>query len=138
MEIILRLKVTMNQLKTKKLCFGYFCRFVTSALTLRPRKTYVYVFRALLVFCNFQATSCRFWKLGVNLFSFTLNFEYIERDFWRLHVLICCCTANQYSEITGIFLRFQTEERVLRVNEKNLTRPPARKQKYCIFYFDAT
>ena len=36
MEIILRLKVTMNQIKTKKFCFGYLCRFVTRDLTLRP------------------------------------------------------------------------------------------------------
>ena len=72
MEIILRLKVTMNQVKTKKLCFGYFCRFVTSALTLRPRNTYI---RALFGFCNFLATSCGFWKLGVSSFSSTLNFE---------------------------------------------------------------
>ena len=32
MEIILRLKVKMDQVKTKNLCFEYFCRFVTSAL----------------------------------------------------------------------------------------------------------
>ena len=43
---------TMNQVKTKKLCFGYFYRFVTSALTLQPRSTYIYVFRALFSFCN--------------------------------------------------------------------------------------
>ena len=24
-------------------------------------------------------------------------------DLWRLHVLVCCCTAKQYSEITSIF-----------------------------------
>ena len=39
MEIILRLKVALNQVKTKKLCFRYFCRFVTHALTLRPQNT---------------------------------------------------------------------------------------------------
>ena len=32
MEIILGLKVTMNQVTTKKPCFGYFCRFATRAL----------------------------------------------------------------------------------------------------------
>ena len=60
MEIILRLKVAMNQVKAKKLCFGYFCRFVTRALTLRPRNTYIYVFRALCGLCSFSATSCGF------------------------------------------------------------------------------
>ena len=45
----------------------------------------------------------------------------MEREFWRLLVLICCWAANQYSETTGIFLRFQTEERVLRVNRSKIT-----------------
>ena len=40
----------------------------------------------------------------------------MEREFWRLHVLVCCCAANQYTEFIGIFLRFITEERVPRVN----------------------
>ena len=89
MEIFLRLKVTMNQVKTKTLGFRYFCRFVTLTLTLRPRNTYIYVFRELFGFCNFQATSCQFWKLGVSSLNFTLNFEQIERDFWRFNVLVC-------------------------------------------------
>ena len=38
----------------------------------------------------------------------------------RLNILVCCRTANQYSEITSIFLRFQTEERVLRVNKSEI------------------
>ena len=121
MAIILGLKVTMDQVKTRKLCLGYFCRFATSALTFRPRNMYIYVFRAFFGFYNFWATSCGFWKLGVSSFSSKLNFEYIERDFWRLHVLVCCYAANQYTEITSIFfLRFQTEERVLRVNSTDV------------------
>ena len=32
--------------------------FNSTFLTLRPRKMYVYVFRALFGFCNFSATSC--------------------------------------------------------------------------------
>ena len=95
MEIFLRLKVTMNQVKTKTLGFRYFCRFVTRALARRLGNTYIYVFRALFGFCNFQATSCEFWKLGVSSLISTLNFEYIERHFWRLNVLVCCCAANQ-------------------------------------------
>ena len=54
MEIILRLKVTVNQVKTKKLCFGYFCRFVARVLTLRPRNTYIYVSQALFGFAIFK------------------------------------------------------------------------------------
>ena len=55
MDIILTSKVTTNQVKTKKHCFGYFCTFVTRALTLKPRKTYIYVFGALFDFAIFKA-----------------------------------------------------------------------------------
>ena len=41
MEIILRLKIAMNLVATKKTCFWCFCRFATRALTLRPQKTYI-------------------------------------------------------------------------------------------------
>ena len=53
MEIILRLKLNIIEIKTKDLCFGYFCRFKSSALTSTPRNTYVYVFGTLFGFCNF-------------------------------------------------------------------------------------
>ena len=55
MEIFLRLKITMNEVKTKKLVFRYFCRFVICALlTLRLGNMYIYVFGALFGFCNFK------------------------------------------------------------------------------------
>ena len=94
----------MDQLKTKNLSFQYFWRFVIIALTLRPRNTYMYVFRALFGFCNFYANSCWFWKLGAISFSYKVNCQEIEQSFWRLYVLVWCCEANQYSEITGIFV----------------------------------
>ena len=53
MGILLGFKVTMDQVKAKKLCFGYFCRFVTGALILRAETAYIYVFIALFGFCNF-------------------------------------------------------------------------------------
>ena len=53
--------------------------------------------------------------------SSRLNFESIEGEFWRLYVLGCCCAANKYTAITDIFLRFQTEEHVLRVNKCKIT-----------------
>ena len=37
----------------EKTLFWVFCRFVTNALTLRPRNTYIYVFGSLFGFCNF-------------------------------------------------------------------------------------
>ena len=39
----------------------------------------------------------------------------------RLHVLVCCCVADQYTKVTGIFLRFQNEKHVLRVNKSEIT-----------------
>ena len=45
----------------------------------------------------------------------------MELDFWRLNILACCCPENQYSEITGFFLRFQNKKRALRDNESEIT-----------------
>ena len=39
----------------------------------------------------------------------TLNFVQKEPYFWRLAVLVCCCAANQYSEIAGIFLEISNQ-----------------------------
>ena len=44
MEILSRLKVTMNQVKSEKHCFGSLPGFVTGALTIRPRNVYTFVF----------------------------------------------------------------------------------------------
>ena len=54
MGIIFRLKVTMDQMKTEKFCFEYFCRFGIIALALRLRNTYVYVLEHCLVFAIFK------------------------------------------------------------------------------------
>ena len=45
----------------------------------------------------------------------------MEQEFWRLHILLCCCAANQCTEITGTFLRIQTKELVLSVNKSKIT-----------------
>ena len=50
---LLRLKITMNQVKRKKRGVRYFCRFGTRGLTFRPRNSYIHVFRALIGFSNF-------------------------------------------------------------------------------------
>ena len=47
MEIFLRVKINMNEAKTKKLGFRYFRKFLTWAFTPRPRNTYSYGFQAL-------------------------------------------------------------------------------------------
>ena len=41
MEITLGVKVTNNIQTTKKPYFGYYCKFLTCAVTLRPRNTYI-------------------------------------------------------------------------------------------------
>ena len=41
MEIILGLKVTMDQALAKRFCFGYTFRFLTHALTLRLQYVYL-------------------------------------------------------------------------------------------------
>ena len=74
-ELFLRSKITMNQVKTKLFKFRYFCYFVTRVLTITPRNILIYVFRAMFGFCNFKATSYFIWKVGVHSLNLTLNFE---------------------------------------------------------------
>ena len=54
MNIILRLKITMNQVKTKKLYFGYFYVCAINTLTL-DREIHIFkFFEHCLVFAIFQ------------------------------------------------------------------------------------
>ena len=87
-EIFLKLKKTMNQEKTKKLGFRYFCKFITCALTLRQQNMYIYVFRALLGFCNFPASFCEFLKASSKLTQFQIKF-YVS----RVRFLTSKCTS---------------------------------------------
>ena len=103
MEIFLRLKTTMNQVKTKKLGFEYFCRFGTRALTLRPRNTYVNVFRALFGFCNSQVTCCGFRRLGVSSLNSKLNSESIEQVFWRVNVVFVAVQQTRTVKLPVFF-----------------------------------
>ena len=73
-EINLSCKVTVDQLKSKKVCLGNFWRFLTSALTLRTQSRYVPVFQALFRFYVF-GTFCRIKKLRVSSFCFTVIFK---------------------------------------------------------------
>ena len=59
--------------------------------------------------------------LRLHSFSSTLNFKETEQDIWRLHDLVFCCAANQFTDFTCTFLRFQTEERILRYNKSKIT-----------------
>ena len=52
-----------------------------------------------------------------SLIKFYTKFRVKEPEFWRLHLLICCGAANQYSKITAIFWKISNKERFLRVNK---------------------
>ena len=75
MWIIFGLKLTIDEVKRKRVFLGYFCRFISSALILRPRNTYIYVSRVLFLFCKFLITSCGFSKLAVSSFYSTTKFK---------------------------------------------------------------
>ena len=60
MDIILQLKVTLIQTTMEKHCFGYFGRFLTPGLTLRPPSRYIHVFQTLFGFPVFMPLSLSF------------------------------------------------------------------------------
>ena len=46
----------------------------------------------------------------------------MQQKFWGLNLLVCCFTANQYSECSTIFFStFETKEHVLRVEKIDIT-----------------
>ena len=118
MEIILGLKVTVGLVKAIKIWFGYLCRFLTSALSLRPQNMYIYVFLALLEFFNFF---CHFVvvleaRSGLLLFC---------TKFWVTRATFSASTCFSLQKITAklvvFFFRFQTKEQALRVNKSKIT-----------------
>ena len=122
MDIILELKVTINQVKTKKLCLWYFYRFVTRALTLRPRNTNIYVFRAVFGFCNIYVTSCWVYKLGVSFLHSTLNSEKKSQLFGVYIDQFAAAQQISTAKLLEFLRRFQTQEPVLRVKTLKLFR----------------
>ena len=58
MEIILLFQVTMDQEKAEKLFLVCFCRFLTSASSLRPWNAYIYVFQVVCIFYKFLTNFC--------------------------------------------------------------------------------
>ena len=80
------------------------------------------VFRALFGFFNIYATSNRSWKPGASAFS--------SKNFWvyRSRFLASICTSLllrskpvQWKQWHFSFLRFETEEHILRDNESEIT-----------------
>ena len=88
--------------KKKKPSFRYFCWFMTRSLTLRLRKRYVYIFRALFAFSVLSYFLFLIEARNIHL-ALHLIVKETSPFFWRLNLLFCCCAANQYCEITGTF-----------------------------------
>ena len=74
MMIILGVKITANIATMKNPCFGYFCSFLTRALTPRSLNTYIYLFQAFFALSSFYGTFCCFLKARVELFNSTWSF----------------------------------------------------------------
>ena len=105
MEIIWQLQIAMIKLKTKKHCFGYFARFVVCGLTLQIAKSvYLLFFSNIVWILRFLCHFLLVLEAGSKLTAFHTKFFLKAVVFWRLDVLVLCCTANQYSKIAGILL----------------------------------
>ena len=82
----------------------------------------VYVHFSSTVWClQFLCHFLWFLEARSKLILFYTKFSVNRARFSCLHVLVSCCAANQYREVTGILLGFQTEELVLRVNKSKIT-----------------
>ena len=117
MGIIWRWKLTLDQVNMKNVYFRYFWWFLTSALTLRLRNTYLYIFETVFCWYNFEATSCKFWKSEKYWLSSTLIFGEKKSDCWCMHVVLCCCAGNQYTEINGIIFEISNQRLRFAVNK---------------------
>ena len=87
-----------NQNIIKEPSFGASCRNLRCLLTFNLRKTYICVAPDYFHFSIFWVFPSRASPL-----SSALNFGKIKSKFCQLIVLVCCCTANQYSKITLVF-----------------------------------
>ena len=79
--------------------------FNANFLTLRPRKTYIYVFPALVFFLIFLSHFMLLVEARNKSICFSLNFPLNKLYFRRLNVQIFRSAANWYSETTGIFFK---------------------------------
>ena len=61
------------------------------------------MFQVLISFSKFWPVFFCFWKLGINLFCPTFDYQKTIFPFWYLNLMACCCTLRQSGETT-IFL----------------------------------
>ena len=102
-KMILQSKVTINQVRTKKPCFRCFSRFVTRVLTLRPIDFLEHWYLQLLSHFLFLLESRK------KVILFCTNFWVNKLVICYLNVLVCCCVASQYSNITYMFSKIWTQ-----------------------------
>ena len=106
----------------KELNFGTPHRVLTCLLTLRLRSMPVSVLPDYFSFSHFfLKTSCCFYKLRLSSFNSALNSRQNKSHFCHLNVLVCCCTANQYSKIACFFSKALKNNSCSKVNEAKLT-----------------
>ena len=84
----------------EKTLFWVFYRFLTRVLSLRPRNTYIYVFRAFFGFFIFYAIC---WSFGVSMNQFA------------------AAQQTSTSKLLAFFQRFQARECARRVSEAKIT-----------------
>ena len=101
--IIFTFYITTKENVMKMLCFVFLSRILTCTLTLRRRITQIYVFQLPFRVFKFGRTFCKFQKLEVSSSDCALNFQYNGGFLCHLKVLVCCCTASEYSDNIGLF-----------------------------------
>ena len=78
--------------------------FNSTLLTLTPRKTYIYVFPALLFWGIFLSHFVFPVEAKEQIYLFYTKFS-AKQAIFLTNVLVFCCAANQCSEITGFFFK---------------------------------
>ena len=78
-------------------------------------------FSSIIQLLQFLSHILFFLEARNKLIRFYTKFLVKRSNFWHLNVLVCCYTANEYGEITGIFQIFRTAVRTLSVNETKIT-----------------
>ena len=101
--IVLHQKVKKDPEMKKEPCFGAPSGVWAYLLTLSLRTTPFSGFKDYFCFSHVLATSSSFQKNGQGLLDSALNFKKSKPQFCVISVLVCCCAANQYSEIGRIF-----------------------------------
>ena len=79
--------------------FRDFPRILDLSLTLRPRTPHICGFLDCFSFSRFSAISSCFQNLRLSSLNSELNFGQNKSNLCGQDVLVCCCAANQYSEI---------------------------------------